>query len=288
MAKTMDEGFNMFHSWLTPTLTETSNAKSHRASIEACIKNEFGLNRFFRTGSFGNGTSVSGFSDVDYFASIPTNQLTQVSTTTLSRLKTALDTRFPNTGVHIDGPAVVVPFGSDVAETTEIVPADYLREEKGEKLYHIPDGSGGWMYSTPGLNKYYVDFHDKRLSFKLKPLIRFVKAWKYYQAVPISSFYLEMYTAMHASKEQTIIYDIDLLSIFSKLKESDFPWLKDPYGVTGDIVPFKLKTERAKAQGQVVEAVKRATRARKARDDGRTEDVFFWWNVLYDDMFPSY
>jgi tRNA nucleotidyltransferase (CCA-adding enzyme) len=87
MAKTLEEGFSVFHSWLTPTGTETQAAKNHRASIEACIKNEFGLNRFFRTGSFGNGTSVSGYSDVDYFASIPRDQLKQNSNSTLTRLK---------------------------------------------------------------------------------------------------------------------------------------------------------------------------------------------------------
>src|SRR5205823_6718729 len=114
--------------------------------IEACIKNEFGLNRFFRTGSFGNGTSVSGYSDVDYFASIPREQLKANSAVTLSELKNALEARFPSTGVRIDGPAVVVPFGTDVSETTEIVPVDYLRKESGESLYDMPDGSGGWKY----------------------------------------------------------------------------------------------------------------------------------------------
>jgi hypothetical protein len=59
-----------------------------------------GLNRFFRTGSFGNGTSISGYSDVDYFASIPRDQLKAISTSTLTRLKNVLDSRFPLTGVH--------------------------------------------------------------------------------------------------------------------------------------------------------------------------------------------
>src|SRR6266508_2121480 len=100
MSRTLQEGFSVFHSWLTPTGMETQSAKSHRASIEACIKSEFGLNRFFRTGSFGNGTSISGYSDVDYFASIPRDQLKAISTSTLTRLKNALDSRFPLTGVH--------------------------------------------------------------------------------------------------------------------------------------------------------------------------------------------
>jgi hypothetical protein len=288
MAKTVDEGFSTFLSWLTPTKTESANAKSHRASIEACIKSNFGLNRFFRTGSFGNGTSVSNYSDVDYFASIPREKLKADSNLTLQELKKALDTRFPNTGVRIDGPAVVVPFGSDISETTEVVPADYLRQEVGENLYHIPDGNGGWMYSSPGLHKYYVDHYDKNLSNKVKPLIRFVKAWKFYQSVPISSFYLEMFTAIYASTEKSIVYDIDLLAIFQKLKNSDFASFNDPYGITGTIRPFKYTFERTKAQEKIADAVRRAGHARKVQTEGRVEDALKWWNTVYDDMFPGY
>ena len=80
MPKTIDEGFRDFLTQLTPTSAETQAAKTHRASIEACLKSNFGLNRFVRIGSFGNGTSISGYSDVDYLACLPTTQLTATST----------------------------------------------------------------------------------------------------------------------------------------------------------------------------------------------------------------
>ena len=62
---------------LTPSSYESDAAKRHRGSIEQCIKSNFGLRRFWRTGSFGTGTSISGYSDVDYIASIPTKNLSQ-------------------------------------------------------------------------------------------------------------------------------------------------------------------------------------------------------------------
>jgi hypothetical protein len=111
---------------------------------------------------------------------------------------------------------VVVPFGTEISETTEVVPVDYLREEVGENLYHMPDSNGGWKYSSPELHKYYVDHYNDQLSSKLKPLIRYMKAWKFYQSVPVSSFYLEMFTARYASGEKSIIFDIDIKNIFSK------------------------------------------------------------------------
>jgi tRNA nucleotidyltransferase (CCA-adding enzyme) len=76
MPRTVEEGFLDFLTKLTPTTVESQAAKNHRASIEARLKNGFGLRRFVRIGSFGNGTSISGYSDVDYLACFPTDQLT--------------------------------------------------------------------------------------------------------------------------------------------------------------------------------------------------------------------
>ena len=176
MPRTIEEGFRDFHTKLTPSATESEAAKKHRASIEACLQNNFGLKRFVRIGSFGNGTSISGFSDVDYLACLPTGQLTQVSTSSLTKVRNALDARFPNTGVHVSCPAVVVPFGNTHAETTEIVPADYLRENNGYKIYDIADCTGGWMNASPDAHNAYVRYIDDKLSGKVKPLIRFIKA----------------------------------------------------------------------------------------------------------------
>ena len=112
MPRTVDEGFRDFLPKLTPSTWESDAAKNHRASIEACLKSNFSLRSFFRTGSFGNGTSISGYSDVDYFASIPRANLKQDSGATLDQVRSALNIRFPVTGVRVNCPAVKVPFGA--------------------------------------------------------------------------------------------------------------------------------------------------------------------------------
>ncbi|MHB1564300.1 MAG: SMODS domain-containing nucleotidyltransferase [Leptospirillum sp.] len=76
MPRTIDEGFRDFLKKLTPSSTESDGAKKHRGSIQACLSNSFRLNRFTRIGSFGNGTSISGYSDVDYLACLPNRVLT--------------------------------------------------------------------------------------------------------------------------------------------------------------------------------------------------------------------
>ena len=76
MPRNIDEGFCDFLTKLTPTATESEAAKGHRASIETRLKLDFGsVPRFTRIGSFGNGTSISGYSDVDYLACLPTNRV---------------------------------------------------------------------------------------------------------------------------------------------------------------------------------------------------------------------
>lgn len=59
MPRTIDEGFRDFLTKLRSSGAESDGAQKHRASIKACLENNFGLRRFTRIGSFGNGTSIS-------------------------------------------------------------------------------------------------------------------------------------------------------------------------------------------------------------------------------------
>src|SRR5947209_5847805 len=144
MPRTVAEGFKDFLASLTPSSLESSASMSHRASIEACLKNNFVLNRLFRTGSTGNGTSISGSSDVYYCAR-------------------------------------------------------------------------GWMRSSPDAHNDYVRSIDNKHTGKVKPLIRFIKAWKFFKQVPISSFYLELRVAKYADGETDIIYAYDVQRLFDML-----------------------------------------------------------------------
>ena len=198
MARSIEQGFTDFLSNIKATVAETSATVSHRASIQSCLENNFGLKRFTRIGSFGNGTNVSGYSDVDYLACLPTASLKQSSDSSLRVVRDALAARFPNTGVVVRCPTVVCPFGVYKSQHTEIVVADYLKEVSDYKVYEIADGSNGWMQICPDAHNAYVDAVDEKHSGRVKPLIRFIKAWKCYRDVPIKSFYLEMRVAKYA------------------------------------------------------------------------------------------
>lgn len=289
MPRSINDGFQDFHTKLTPNLTESDASKSHRASIEACLKNNYDLRNFFRSGSFGNGTSISGYSDVDYFASLKGDILKENSASTLRLVKETLDNRFPTSGVHVSCPAIVLPFGKNKNESTEVVPADYIRQtDQGHNVYDISDCKGGWMRSSPGTHNAYVTGINKSLGYKVKPLIRFIKAWKYFNNVSISSFYLEMRVAKYCSGEKSIVYSYDLVRIFSLLYTIELASLQDPTGISGYIVPTWSDAKRDDALSKISTALTRAQKAVEAEKAGKISDAFYWWNLIFDNRFPSY
>ena len=288
--RTVNQGFTDFLSTLTPTSGESTAAKNHRASIGSCLKSNFGMTRFFQTGSFGNGTSISKHSDVDRFAEIPAKNLNQNSTYALREVRNALAKRFPNTGVRVSCPAVVVPFGTDAKETTEVTPAKYvgITTEDEYKVYDIPDCSDGWMRSSPDAHNAYVREVNEDLGFKVKPLIRFIKAWKYYRNVPISSFYLELRVTKYAEGESSIIYALDVKRVFSYLDRIGLASMQDPMGISGYIKPCPTDAKLEDAKSKLSTALTRAQNACDAEDEGNIKTAFDWWNLLYNYNFPSY
>ncbi|MEY0320113.1 SMODS domain-containing nucleotidyltransferase [Providencia stuartii] len=284
MIRSIDKAFEDFHDKIKTSVTETSNAKSHRASIKGCLDNNFTVKRFARIGSFGNGTNISGYSDVDYLACLSKSNLDSNSYRSLSNVKNALAIRFPNTNIRVSSPTVSCPFGSYRSEDTEIVVADYVCERNGFSVYKIADGSTGWIEISPDAHNVYVDKIDKQHFGKVKKLIRFIKAWKYYNNVPIKSFYLEMRVAKYAESESSIVYEIDIKRIFQSLLDSELSSMQDPMKVAGYITPCQSDISKNEALSKLKTAVNRSTNALNANSD---EDKFYWWNLLFSEKFPS-
>ena len=288
MPRTIAEGFRDFLTKLTPSGSETEAARSHRASIEARLKRDFGLRRFVRIGSFGNGTSISGYSDVDYLASLGRDTLTANSTYSLRKIRASLDDRFPNTGVRVGCPAVVVPFGNTKSETSEVVPGDYVDDKGGHYVYDIADCEDGWMRASPDAHNSYVAGINEKLGGKVKPLIRFIKAWKFFREVPISSFYLELRVAKYASDESSIIYDVDVKRILCQLRDAGLADMQDPMGVSGYIPACKTQTLKDDALSKLERAATRAEKAREAAVNENVSVAFDYWRLLYNNEFPTY
>ena len=155
-ALTVEDAFAQFLPILATSQGETQSAASHRASVEARLKADFGLTTMFRTGSFGAATNVRGYSDVDYFAVIPRTNLKANSSVTLSKVADTMRARFPLTpNIRVNGPGVQIPFGDEGAERVEIIPVDLMgNTELGFREFEMPDENGGWKFSAPSRTKH--------------------------------------------------------------------------------------------------------------------------------------
>jgi len=289
MPRSIDEGFKDFLNKLTPLRSESLPLVGHRLSIKQCLESNYNLKYFFKTGSIGHGTNVSGHSDTDYFAVIPADKLKNDSSITMRLIKDKLIARFPSTkNIHVDSPAIVVPFGTYASEITEVIPADHVKTEAGYNVYEIPDGNGGWIKTSPHKHNEYVAAIDKKHGGKVKSLIRFIKAWKYFRNVPISSFYLEMQIARYAHAEDSIVYSIDVKNIFKQLNDAGLSAMIDPTGVSGYIHSCSSDVKKTDALSKIATAAVRAENARTCEVAGKIDDAFDWWRLLYGDKFPTY
>jgi hypothetical protein len=291
MAKSLEEGFGTFLSWLVPLNSEHSIAASHKESVYGCLYNKHSCNRMFETGSFGAGTGVRHCSDTDYFAVFPAVNLWTDSAYTLRQIKESLQNTYSRTdGIVVNTPAVRIPFGSYASEMMEVTPCctnGTISTAYGNFYqYEIPDGSGGWLNSSPSAFNSYVNFHNNRLNKKLKPLIQLIKAWKYYNDAPISSFYLELRATKYAEGETTIVYDIDLYKFFKYLSENELPSINDPLGISGRIHACTTDAKFNLTLSKVQSDYKRAEDAFNYRSTD-LDKCFERWNLFFNHQFPN-
>jgi hypothetical protein len=291
MAKTIEQGFETLIGRLAPLESENDTAASHKGSVKGCFEKNFECYEFPETGSFGNGTGVRHYSDTDYFAVCPKHKLSANSATALRVAKEALQETFWNTdGIEVRTPAVRIPFGNRVSETLEVTPSRFngmIDSPVGSKPYYdIPDFGGDWMQSSPKAHNAYVKRENDRLSGKVKPLIQLVKAWKFYNSVPISSFYLELRVTKYAEGEKSIIYDMDVRHITKKLFDNDLASIQDPMGISGYVEACSSDAKMEDALSKLDTGFTRADKAYDQRDKD-IDKAFDWWDKFFNNKFPS-
>lgn len=290
MGKTLEQGFDTFLGRLIPLTSEHNTATSHKNSVKGCLEKNFDCYQLFETGSFGNGTGVRHFSDTDYFAVCKTEKLKQNSASTLRDVKEALKATFWRTqGIEVKTPAVRIPFGKYASEDLEVTPCDrrgLIDTPLGNKIiYDIPNYDGSWMQSSPQAHNAYVKQLDDKLSGRLKPLIRLVKAWKFYNNVPIRSFYLELRVTKYAEGESSILYDIDLRNIMKLLNDNQLASIRDPMGISGLVSACSTDAKKRDALSKLSTGYTRSEKAYQERNNDQ-DDCFYWWNMFYNDGFP--
>ncbi|MFF5146970.1 nucleotidyltransferase [Streptomyces sp. NPDC013157] len=283
MAKTVDQAFSELISNLTPTPTQFTAASKHRQEIESCLNSRLGIFRLFETGSLRHGTGVRNHSDSDFMVSLKGDRPS--SDTALARVKSALSARYPLTPVRVSRPAVVCKFWNGDVEVT---PA-YLRSTGEYFSYWIPAPGGDWIISSPDAhNKYVTEINTRPgITGSAKHMARLLKGWKYFNDVPVSSFYLEMRAAEYISRQSTVVWVYDLCYLFEELQSQGLAAMNDPKRVSGRINPCSSDYSKGVSLSKIESAAKRARRALEAYKNERPADAFSALNFLFNGKFPS-
>lgn len=288
MALTVAEGFTTFLERLTPTEANRTASAKHRAAVETSLRNALDVSLFREVGSFGHGTGVRGHYDVDLLVSIKGGR-PGTSDTALSWVKNALTASFPHTTVRVRRPSVVIDFAAG-AERWEVTPGFVTsRGGEGVYVYDIPGAASGWLDTAPVEHLKYVNEVNQlqAIAGGAKKLARLAKAWKYYNSVPISSFYLEMRAAKWLSTEASFSAPYDIAGYLTHLETVKLASMNDPKGAAGR---FYACSSTAKGEEALSKLATGAKRARTARDFHTASDptnAFRYYDLLFGYHFPS-
>ncbi|MFI8085294.1 nucleotidyltransferase [Kitasatospora sp. NPDC086009] len=289
MAQTVSQAFDTLLQRLVPLQSDRDAKTKHRVSVEASLNGaaSFSIQRFRETGSFTHGTGVSGHCDVDLLASIG-NSRPASSDTALGWVKSTLSATFWNTPVVIRRPTVVVLFAGGT-ETWEILPAFRTSAASETPVYDIPGASSGWMSSAPTAHLDYVNEVNQQTGIvgAAKKLARLAKAWKYYNNVPISSFYLEMRAAQYMAAQNTFITATHLRAFLEWLHTVDLADMNDPKGKGGRFSACSSPATRTTTLSKLKTAATRSRKATDAQVAGNMPQAFEWWNLVFNGQFPA-
>jgi len=290
MGRTVEDGFEIYLKKIAPLRTEERAARRHYRSVGACLRARFEGARLVPSGSLGRGTAVRRHSDADYFVVIPRGIISNDSSDLLARVRTALRVTFPRSDSSVSKPAVIVPFGPGGRESLDIVPAVFaVRGADGHYVFDIPDGSGGWIRSSPGAHKAHMAALDDSRAHRVKPLVMLVKAWKAAWNVPIRSFYLEMRVARYAATVTSIGYARGLERVLKDMiGPNGLTDLRDLTDTRNVIRPCRTNAHEREAVVKARRALVRAADARKKEASGHAAKAFERWDLFFNHTFPAY
>lgn len=297
MARTVHEAFKVLLSRVEPTGPEDSARRSHARTIKQGLEAEFkSVSKVEVIGSHTRDSAIHVYSDVDYLAVLSKDDVTWggelvKSSRTLERVRDALDARFPNTEVRIDGPAVIVGFGQGKG-AVDVVPAFWtgtVSALSGYPKYRIPDGQGSWIQTSPQYHGKYIKGANEKAGGKLAPTARLLKTWKYARdpAIPCLGFHVELLLASEGTCNGVRSYPRMLLDGFCLLRDRNGRGMNDPKGVSPRIEVVRSEVERKRLVDAATYAADHAARATKAEAEGDNEEAFRQWDLVFNYEFPS-
>jgi hypothetical protein len=277
---------------IQPADTEVKKSLLHAAQIRTRLAKSYNLKKFLLAGSFHRRTYVHGSSDVDLFALFARDDLRWgaryvLSTTALHNLGQELAARYPFSTVYSDVHAIVVAFSDRVS--VDVVPASFHGVTKENwPIYKMPDGSGGWMLTSPELHARYIKQEDERAGGKLRRTAQLMKFWRECRSpkIPLSSFHIEMLLASSGICTGVKSYAECVTEMLQLLAQRQCHALQDPLGITGNIGATRSLSQREGTLSSIVYSREHAKAALIAEARGVTQEAGRQWDIVFNGHFP--
>ncbi len=288
MARTVTQAFDEFLTRLTPPESERQARAQHKEAVHSSLRQSIDVGMFLEIGSFSHGTGIRRHCDVDLLVCLKSPKPGSADTA-LGWVRNALTASFPSTRVRVSRPAVVVEFANGT-ETWRVIPAFSAgRSDDNVHIYEVPGQESGWMDTAPAAHLSYLNEVNNisKIAGGAKKLARLAKAWKYYNEVPVSSFYLEMRAAEYISGEETHIPIWDICGLLQRLDQLGLAPMKDPKTFAGQFDPCATSASYDEASSKLRRTANRARKAVEAYHKEDMPEVFYYLDLLFGGNFPS-
>lgn len=287
MERTVEHGFLELVERVRPKYSETDAAVRNLNLIERCLSAEFDMEYLSTYGSSGHGTNIAGYSAVDCFAVIHKSRLRERSGESLLNLRGCLAQHFDDVIVTKGRPMVAVSFGRTEAERHKIVPSFLSGRVGRQDIYSIPGPNDRWEAACPGAHSAWINQLNDDLNKALKPFIRVVKAWNYFNGQPLWSFYTELAVVDFLQKDGGVVFSMDLKNFFHYMLGKGLAPLSGTKGCN-EIVYGTAVADKNAALLKLKAAAALADQARESEVRGNVADAYYYWRKLFNFRFPSF
>lgn len=151
-------------------------------------------------------------------------------------------------------------------------------------VFHLPNGTGGWLYTSPFVANKWFSARNAELGYNLSPLVRMLKKWNAAHSKRLQSFHLETVAAntfgtLGSNRRSGV--------------KSFFEWagghidVADPGGQSGSLSGYLGWTDRDEVRRSFAAAADRASRAIDAENNGDHAKAKQLWSWVLGPQFPT-
>lgn len=289
-----NDAFEKFRQRLELSETEQKDAARRHAEVRGCIRNGFGIDNDFLSGSYRRHTKTKPLKDVDVLFVLGANEKgrrDEAPIKVLRAFEKHLKAKYGDDQVEIGRRSVTVEFEKNYYPeehdgkvlSIDTVPAFAM----ANGIYEIPDKvTGTWIKTNPEKHREQATAKNRALDGCWVPLVKMVKAWNRANGRPIKPSFLVEVMAEDLVDAPFSTYPDEVRNFFAAAEANIGRVWQDPAGlgppVSDQMTPDLIVT----ARGALQEAQRKTALAFRAAATGRQGDALRIWREIFGDYFP--